>query len=115
MTEFASRIVQSVEARVFGECPVYLGTGGSRCTGGCQDEPLCITGAPEGGWESEPSVQYNAPNPILVAFRTDPEPDADTARFWIAQMDDYSTATDAHIDHARRVLTRLANLTDKEH
>lgn len=64
--------------------------------------------------------QHNTPNPILVAFRADVYgPDADmvntymdTVDWWLAYgLDHYSTATDDQTNHARRVLTRLANLS----
>lgn len=62
--------------------------------------------------------QHNKPNPILTGIR-DGENTLESAaamlqedaREWWNDL----VITDEHIDHARRVLTRLANLTDKEH
>jgi hypothetical protein len=59
-------------------------------------------------------AQHNEPNPILVAFRADLEDDVtprERVLWWLAYgIDHYSTATDVQCDHARRVLTRLADL-----
>lgn len=55
---------------------------------------------------------HNKPNPILLAFR--PIYTADSARWYKdhpAAVPGVRTANWGHIDHARRVLTRLANLT----
>ena len=73
-------------------------------------------------------VQHDEPNPILVTFRR--RADDETLDFWICGLDalaafggwtewdsprhplhSLTLATDEQIDHARRVLTRLANLS----
>jgi hypothetical protein len=76
-------------------------------------------------------LQHNEPNPILVAHRMyrddvrdkglDPlQEHLDELAPHLTHPGDFSSAapglpfTQEHIDHARRVLTRLANLAEKE-
>lgn len=70
-------------------------------------------------------VQHNAPNPILVALRRRldyqslvgyPSTSGRMAKTFLVSLHvhaspDYTGASDEHIAHARRVLTRLARLT----
>lgn len=74
-------------------------------------------------------AQHNEPNPILVAFRgwlVEPIDLPDAAQWWLAQMTDGTReplssayramretgANATEYDHARRVLTRLADLNE---
>lgn len=62
----------------------------------------------------EPRPGYRAPqNPILAALRADcgdpSETVAEVAEWYLLDLDD-SGNTPEHIDHARKVLTRLANV-----
>lgn len=78
------------------------------------------TGYMATGWAYEPRPEYNRPqnnptNPILVEFRRS-EPwdiaiDAALELGWIDFKPIPNTATPAQRDHARKVLTRLANLS----
>lgn len=74
-------------------------------------------------FEHFPHAQHNEPNPILVAFRSSPLTEAwvwlaaveasesfGGYRFWNDEAHPLHvvvTATDEHLDHADRVLTRL--------
>lgn len=58
-------------------------------------------------------VQHNEPNPILVSFRSnDMNPRASDWAKWLVRpsLGAWHHADSTHIDHARKVLTRLANL-----
>lgn len=67
-------------------------------------------------------VQHNEPNPVLVAFRLidgNRKEYADWVRdfdaypeFWQRQGGQYPQYTPDQVDHARRVLSRLARLTE---
>ncbi|MEY4081680.1 MAG: hypothetical protein RL430_2110 [Actinomycetota bacterium] len=65
-------------------------------------------------------VQHNPPNPILVAFRTEVrlQREADwlpmhaVAETTLERQDGFEDATGAQCAHARRVLTRLARLSE---
>lgn len=104
-------------ADTYASCPYYQGTG--KCSGGgcfVAGEPLCITNEPIDGWVSETFEPYNPPNPILVQFRSG---QSYSAHYWahrLAKTDlpvGIAGATSDHIDHARRVLTRLASFTER--
>ena len=76
---------------------------------------VSIPPAPCGAWDCTgcQSVQHNEPNPILVAVgeRMDL---IDAYRGSVVSGDGtlpHLTIDPRHYDHARRVLTRLANLT----
>lgn len=90
-----------------------------------------LSGSPaarKAGWMLAPRHKYdNNPNPVLLSFRADAEESVGTdagefietvstlATHWLNSDgvgDGY--ATPAHIDHARKVLTRLASLASKE-
>lgn len=70
-------------------------------------------------WELRPRPEFDVlDNPILAAFRSaiaddDPYADADS---WLANLSDMSAESEvwahdsAHIEHARRVLSKLAAL-----
>lgn len=38
-------------ATLYLTCPYYRGVPGGLCLNGCRDEPSCITGEPDGGWQ----------------------------------------------------------------
>jgi hypothetical protein len=114
-------------ADTYAACPYYQGTG-TCFGGGCSaaGEPLCITNEPLDGWASETFEPYNPPNGILVAFRqidggrgeyADWLRDFDERPgFWTRGHDDpaarYPQYTPAEVDHAQKVLTRLARLSE---
>lgn len=85
---------------------------------------VSIPPAPCGAWDCTgcQTVQYHEPNPILVEFRSDVDlnpqiPIWYLALIWVDRdlfVFEVKGATLAHADHARRVLTRLANLTKGE-
>ena len=71
-------------------------------------------------WEPRPEfdhVQHNAPNPILVEFRTSGDAAFDWWH-WLGSTYDRTTPpwqvafTERHRDHARHVLSRLARLAE---
>lgn len=77
-------------------------------------------GCREGQASAVPHVQHNAPNPILGAFRRYAD-EMKRERGWTVAMTALSWDRDAFdafvdrydlavLDHARKVLTRLANL-----
>ena len=88
---------------------------------------VSIPPAPCGAWDCTgcQSVQTNEPNPILVEFRRVADlphltrfPYSWLAGHWILNWTIHEEhlpldldATDEHLEHARKVLTRLANLT----
>lgn len=67
-----------------------------------------------GRWDFRPEYDNN-PNPILVSFREDTNPHAES---WFESLDNnYRDVTfgpqdwtEKHIDHARKVLERLVNV-----
>jgi hypothetical protein len=62
-------------------------------------------------------VQHNEPNPILVSFRAnDQHPDAQRWADSLRQpsLSSWHNASPDHIEHARRVLERLAYLPKEE-
>ncbi|GAB2699238.1 hypothetical protein BKA24_001773 [Microbacterium marinum] len=101
----------------YGDCRLH----GEECYG-------CAFAEPD---REVPYSQHNEPNPILVAYREDKDSGPvgyvvggrrpSRLEHWIAQiapLDRTAVAigtgvqpSTAHIDHARRVLTRLANLS----
>ena len=93
----------------------FLDERGSRWISPVTFQPRTFTYSPRPEFDH---VQHNEPNPILVDLRHNGEPDegrahyaADLAlggeswRYWMKRV------PQSRIDHARRVLTRLANLT----
>jgi hypothetical protein len=71
----------------------------------------CVMCTPR--WVEHPHVQHNPPNPVLVECRENVEHGL-PPELWLAvcRRDSWASmeATDAHIEHARRVLIRLALL-----
>jgi hypothetical protein len=66
-----------------------------------------------GGRDWYDEFQHNEPNPILISFRAnDQNPDPAQWVEWLRlpSLDPWHYARRDHIDHARRVLTRLARL-----
>jgi hypothetical protein len=103
-------------ADTYAACPYYQGTG-TCFGGGCSaaGEPLCITNEPLDGWASETFEPYNPPNPILVDFRQDYDGDMRGWGVWFAlwlYQDPPGLGSPEHINHARRVLTRLARMSE---
>ena len=117
MTQFASVYRDDAEP----SCPYYQNTGDRTCKSGCWDEPRCITGMPLDGWLKP---QHNPPNPILTTLRLNcdtPEEDGFTAPiaatyFLHIGIDNVEPeqASPEHIEHARKVLERLARLIKEE-
>ncbi|MDL5351152.1 hypothetical protein [Microbacterium sp. zg-YB36] len=128
MTIYASQDHTVRLADTLAGCPFYQNTGTQSCDSraacAAHHEPLCITDEPMGGWESQTYTPHNGPNPILIAFR---EIDAGRNEYadWVRDFDEnphfwtrghadpgarYPQYTPAELDHARRVLTRLAAL-----
>lgn len=84
------------------------------------DPEPCLLDEPETDCDGSCREQFDTPvNRVLADFRAiyadDPER-ADYARRWVLDLDDgdeWSAAAPAEIDHARKVLTRLANWRDE--
>lgn len=126
MAQFASCDLTVRVEDTLAACPYYQGTG--RCTGmaSCSSaqEPICITNEPSGGWESWVRAQYNEPNPILVNLRqriATGFDDVEEFAWWLENEYNHDTdswvweddsITESHVAHARRVLSRLATLTE---
>jgi len=64
-------------------------------------------------------AQHNEPNWLLIAFREEPkepgETDAQRIAWWLGiAIPDATEASEGESDHAHRVLSRLAHLTEQE-
>ncbi len=47
------------------DCPYFQGTGTKTCSHHCQDEPVCQTNEPTGGWPSAPwCAECGYPGPL---------------------------------------------------
>jgi hypothetical protein len=125
---FASRNLTVRLEDTLAGCPYFQRIDGGKCDrrASCSwaGEPLCITDEPHGGWETEVYSQHHEPNPILVAFRAHRLSAAGEwhaavfateiyggMRAWDAPDHPFhvlTTASDEQLDHAERILNRLA-------
>jgi len=90
-------------------------------------EPINTDPSPYAEWAGEivfdprpefDHVQHNEPNPILIAFRKDARMHglAEALAYdWPDHWMWFQDYTDEMVTHARRVLTRLANLASTPH